>query len=102
MGRVLREEVTGEDIAGVVARWTGIPVVRMLEDEAQKLQRMEEFLHKRLVGQDEAVKKVAHAIRRSRVGIGDPNKPIGSFIFLGPTGVGKNRAHQSTSLIYVQ
>jgi ATP-dependent Clp protease ATP-binding subunit ClpB len=89
MGRVLREEVTGEDIAGVVARWTGIPVVRMLEDEAQKLQRMEEFLHKRLVGQDEAVKKVAHAIRRSRVGIGDPNKPIGSFIFLGPTGVGK-------------
>ena len=89
IGRVLREEVTDEDIAGVVARWTGIPVVRMLEDEAVKLQRMEEFLHKRVIGQDEAVKKVAHAIRRSRVGIGDPNKPIGSFIFLGPTGVGK-------------
>lgn len=89
MGRVLREEVTGEDIAGVVARSTGIPVVRMLEDEADKLKRMEDFLHKRVVGQDEAVKKVAHAIRRSRVGIGDPNRPIGSFIFLGPTGVGK-------------
>lgn len=89
IGRVLREEVTGEDIAGVVARWTGIPVVRMLEDEAVKLERMESFLHKRVIGQDEAVKKVSDAIRRSRVGIGDPNKPIGSFIFLGPTGVGK-------------
>jgi ATP-dependent Clp protease ATP-binding subunit ClpB len=89
IGRVLREEVTGEDIATVVARWTGIPVVRMLEDEADKLRRMESFLHERVVGQDEAVKKVSHAIRRSRVGIGDPNRPIGSFIFLGPTGVGK-------------
>ncbi len=89
IGRVLREEVTGEDIATVVARWTGIPVVRMLEDEADKLKRMEEFLHNRVIGQDEAVKKVSHAIRRSRVGIGDPNRPIGSFIFLGPTGVGK-------------
>lgn len=89
IGRVLREEVTGEDIATVVARWTGIPVVRMLEDEADKLKRMEDFLHNRVVGQDEAVKKVSHAIRRSRVGIGDPNRPIGSFIFLGPTGVGK-------------
>jgi ATP-dependent Clp protease ATP-binding subunit ClpB len=89
IGRVLREEVGGEDIASVVARWTGIPVVRMLEDEADKLKRMEEFLHNRVIGQDEAVKKVSHAIRRSRVGIGDPNRPIGSFIFLGPTGVGK-------------
>ncbi len=89
IGRVLKEEVTGEDIASVVARWTGIPVVRMLEDEADKLKRMEEFLHNRVIGQDEAVKKVSHAIRRSRVGIGDPNRPIGSFIFLGPTGVGK-------------
>jgi ATP-dependent Clp protease ATP-binding subunit ClpB len=89
IGRVLREEVSGEDIASVVARWTGIPVVRMLEDEAEKLKRMEEFLHNRVIGQDEAVKKVSHAIRRSRVGIGDPNRPIGSFIFLGPTGVGK-------------
>lgn len=89
IGRVLREDVTGEDIAAVVARWTGIPVVRMLEDEADKLRRMEDYLHTRVIGQDEAVKKVSHAIRRSRVGIGDPNRPIGSFIFLGPTGVGK-------------
>lgn len=88
-GRVLREEVTGEDIASVVARWTGIPVVRMLEDEADKLKRMEEYLHERVIGQDEAVKKVSHSIRRSRVGINDPNRPLGSFIFLGPTGVGK-------------
>jgi ATP-dependent Clp protease ATP-binding subunit ClpB len=89
VGRVLKEEINGDDIASVVAKWTGIPVVKMLEDEADKLKRMEEFLHGRVVGQDEAVKKVSHAIRRSRVGIGDPNKPIGSFIFLGPTGVGK-------------
>jgi ATP-dependent Clp protease ATP-binding subunit ClpB len=89
IGRVLKEEINGEDIATVVARWTGIPVVKMLEDEADKLARMEEFLHGRVVGQDEAVQKVAHSIRRSRVGIGDPNKPIGSFIFLGPSGVGK-------------
>jgi ATP-dependent Clp protease ATP-binding subunit ClpB len=89
LGRVLREEVLDEDIASVVARWTGIPVVKMLEDEAEKLSRMEEFLKKRVVGQEDAVKKVSDAIRRSRVGIGDPNRPIGSFIFLGPTGVGK-------------
>ncbi len=87
--RVLKEEINAEDIGKVVAQWTGIPVVRMLEDEAKKLEKMEEFLHARVVGQDEAVEKVSHAIRRSRVGIGDPNRPIGSFIFLGPTGVGK-------------
>ncbi len=87
--RVLKEEINREDIGRVVAQWTGIPVLRMLEDEAQKLEHMEEFLHARVVGQEEAVSKVAHAIRRSRVGIGDPNRPIGSFIFLGPTGVGK-------------
>lgn len=89
VGRVLKEEINGDDVAHVVARWTGIPVVKMLEDEAEKLKRMEEFLHGRVVGQDEAIEKVSHAIRRSRVGIGDPNRPIGSFIFLGPTGVGK-------------
>ncbi len=89
IGRVLREEVLAEDIASVVARWTGIPVVKMLEDEAVKLSKMEEFLKQRVVGQDDAVKKVSDAIRRSRVGISDPNRPIGSFIFLGPTGVGK-------------
>ncbi len=88
-GRVLREVVEDDDIAGVVARWTGIPVVKMLEDEAAKLLKMEDFLRNRVIGQDEAVRKVADAIRRSRTGIGDPNRPIGSFIFLGPTGVGK-------------
>jgi ATP-dependent Clp protease ATP-binding subunit ClpB len=87
--RILKEEINAEDIAGVVARWTGIPVSRMLESEAHKLTRMDEELKKRIVGQDEAVKKISDTIRRSRAGIADPNRPIGSFIFLGPTGVGK-------------
>jgi ATP-dependent Clp protease ATP-binding subunit ClpB len=87
--RVLKEEITQEDIAEVVSRWTGIPLMRMLEEEKQKLIRMEDELRKRVVGQDAAVAKVAETVRRSRAGIGDPNKPIGSFIFLGPTGVGK-------------
>jgi ATP-dependent Clp protease ATP-binding subunit ClpB len=85
----LREEVTDQDIAGVVAKWTGIPVTRMLEGEMQKLLRMEEGLHRRVVGQDEAVTAVANAVRRSRAGLGDERRPIGSFLFLGPTGVGK-------------
>lgn len=87
--RVLREDITGEDIASVVSRWTGVPVSRMLEEEAEKLSRMEEELKKRIVGQDEAVQKVSDAIKRSRAGISDPNRPVGSFLFLGPTGVGK-------------
>jgi len=87
--RVLKEEITEEDIAGVVSRWTGVPVSRMLEEEAEKLSRMEEELKKRIVGQDEAVQKVADSIKRSRAGISDPNRPVGSFLFLGPTGVGK-------------
>jgi ATP-dependent Clp protease ATP-binding subunit ClpB len=87
--RILKEEITEGDIAGVVARWTGIPVERMLEEEAKKLSRMERQLRERIVGQDEAIRKIASTIRRSRAGIGDPNRPIGSFIFLGPTGVGK-------------
>ncbi|NBV78097.1 AAA family ATPase [bacterium] len=87
--RVLREDITEEDIAGVVSRWTGVPVSRMLEEEAQKLSRLDEELKKRIVGQDEAVQKVADAIKRSRAGIADPNRPVGSFLFLGPTGVGK-------------
>jgi ATP-dependent Clp protease ATP-binding subunit ClpB len=85
----LREEVTDQDIASIVAKWTGIPVTRMLEGEMQKLLRMEEGLHKRVVGQDEAVRAVANAVRRSRAGLGDERRPIGSFLFLGPTGVGK-------------
>ncbi|HQU07916.1 MAG: ATP-dependent chaperone ClpB [Parcubacteria group bacterium 21-54-25] len=87
--RILNEEVTEQNIAAVVARWTGIPVARMLEEEAAKLARMEDAITHAIVGQNEAVKKVANAVKRSRVGISDPNRPIGSFLFLGPTGVGK-------------
>jgi ATP-dependent Clp protease ATP-binding subunit ClpB len=85
----LKEEVTDQDIAAVVAKWTGIPLSKMLEGEMQKLLRMEEGLHKRVVGQNEAVHAVANAVRRSRAGLGDERRPIGSFLFLGPTGVGK-------------
>ena len=87
--RMLKEEVTEEDIAEVVSAWTGIPVSRLMEGEMQKLIHLEEALHRRVVGQDEAVTAVANAIRRSRAGLADPNRPIGSFLFLGPTGVGK-------------
>jgi len=86
---LLKEEIDEEDIAKIVAKWTGIPVSRMLEGEVQKLIHMEARLHERVVGQDEAVSLVANAIRRNRAGLSDPNRPIGSFIFLGPTGVGK-------------
>ncbi len=88
-GALLKEEVDAEEIASVVARWTGIPVSRLLEGEMEKLVRMEERLHERVVGQDDAIRAVANAVRRSRAGLQDPNRPIGSFIFLGPTGVGK-------------
>lgn len=87
--RILKEEITENDIATVVARWTGIPVTRMLEEEAGKLSRMEADLQKAVIGQNQAVSKVADTIKRSRAGINDPQRPIGSFIFLGPTGVGK-------------
>jgi ATP-dependent Clp protease ATP-binding subunit ClpB len=87
--RMLKEEVDAEDVAEVVSRWTGVPVSRLLEGEVAKLVRMEEVLHERVVGQDEAVSAVANAIRRSRSGLSDPHRPIGSFLFLGPTGVGK-------------
>ncbi|MDX1569787.1 MAG: ATP-dependent chaperone ClpB [Xanthomonadales bacterium] len=87
--RLLRNKVSQEEIAEIVSRWTGIPVSKMLEGERDKLLRMEEALHKRVVGQDEAVSAVANAIRRSRAGLADPNRPNGSFLFLGPTGVGK-------------
>ncbi len=88
-GSLLQEEVDAENIAEIVARWTGIPVSKLLEGEVEKLIKMEERLHQRVVGQDEALKVVANAVRRSRAGLQDPNRPIGSFIFLGPTGVGK-------------
>ena len=87
--RLLREEVTEEDIAEVVSSWTGIPVSRLQEGEREKLVKLEEHLHLRVVGQDEAIKAVANAVRRARAGLQDPNRPLGSFIFLGPTGVGK-------------
>ena len=87
--RILKEEVSEEDIARVVSRWTGIPVTRLMEEEAKKLERMEKILAKRIVGQEKAIKAVANAIRRSRAGISEESRPLGSFIFLGPTGVGK-------------
>ncbi len=86
---LLKEEVTEEDIAEIVAKWTGIPVSKLMEGEVSKLIQMEDRLHKRVIGQDEAVSAVANAVRRSRSGLADPNRPVGSFIFLGPTGVGK-------------
>ncbi len=94
-GKMLKEEVDEEDIAEIVSKWTGIPVGRLMEGEANKLIRMEEELKKRVVGQDEAIRLVSNAIRRSRVGIADPNKPVGSFIFMGPTGVGKTELARS-------
>ena len=88
-GGFLQEDVTAEDVAQTVAKWTGIPVSRMLEGEVAKLVHMEERLHQRVVGQDEAVREVSNALRRSRAGLSDPDRPIGTFLFLGPTGVGK-------------
>lgn len=87
--RLLREEVTEDDVAGVVSRWTGIPVTRILQSEAEKIAHLEEELKKRIVGQDEALKLISSAVRRSRAGVAAQNRPIGSFLFLGPTGVGK-------------
>ena len=86
---MLKEEVDEEDIADVVGKWTGIPVNRLMEGEVQKLLKMEQRLHARVVGQDEAINAVSNAMRRARAGLQDPNRPLGSFIFLGPTGVGK-------------
>ncbi len=88
-GRMLKEEVGAEDVATVVSRWTGIPISRMMEGEIEKLLRMEEHLRRRVVGQDEAIALVSNTLRRSRAGIGDPDRPVGSFFFMGPTGVGK-------------
>jgi ATP-dependent Clp protease ATP-binding subunit ClpB len=94
-GSFLREEVTEEDIAAVVSKWTGIPVDKMLEGEQARLLHMEQRLHARVIGQDQAVSAIANAVRRSRAGLQDPNRPIGSFIFLGPTGVGKTELARS-------
>ncbi|MCZ6833698.1 MAG: AAA family ATPase, partial [Acidobacteria bacterium] len=94
-GSLLREEIDAEDVAAIVAHWTGVPVSRMLEGEVEKLLKMEERLHRRVVGQDQAVETVAAAIRRSRAGLSDPDRPVGSFLFLGPTGVGKTELVRS-------
>ncbi len=88
-GAILKEEVDADEVAGVVSRWTGIPVSRLLEGEVEKLLKMEARLHRRVVGQDEAIRAVSNAVRRSRAGLQDPNRPLGTFLFLGPTGVGK-------------
>ena len=93
--KMLKEEVDSEDIAEVVSKWTGVPVSRLMEGEMAKLVRLEDVLHQRVVGQDDAVVAVANAIRRSRAGLSDPNRPIGSFLFLGPTGVGKTELARS-------
>jgi ATP-dependent Clp protease ATP-binding subunit ClpB len=87
--RLLKEEIDDEDIADIVSKWTGIPVTKLLEGEVQKLLHLEEHLHKRVIGQDEAIEVVSNAVRRARAGLKDPDRPIGSFLFLGPTGVGK-------------
>ena len=92
---MVHDTVTEEEISGIVARWTGIPVARLMEGEREKLLHLDDYLHKRVVGQDEAVQKVTEAILRSRAGIADPNRPIGSFLFLGPTGVGKTELAKS-------
>ena len=92
---LVHDTVTEEEIAGIVAKWTGIPVSKLLEGEREKLLHLDEVIHKRVVGQDEAVRLVTEAIQRSRAGISDPNRPIGSFLFLGPTGVGKTELAKS-------
>ncbi|MGH9293575.1 MAG: ATP-dependent Clp protease ATP-binding subunit, partial [Acidimicrobiales bacterium] len=97
--KMLKEEVDAEDVAEVVSRWTGVPVSRLVEGEVAKLVHLEELLHQRVVGQDEAVTAVANAIRRSRAGLSDPHRPIGSFLFLGPTGVGKTELARSLAEI---
>ena len=97
--RLLREEVTEDEIADIVSRWTGIPVTKLVEGEREKLLRLESILHERVIGQDEAVEIVSDAVLRARAGIKDPNRPIGSFIFLGPTGVGKTELAKSLAQI---
>ena len=95
---LIKEEVTAENISEVISKWTGIPVTKLLQSEREKLLHLEDELHKRVVGQDEAITSVADAIRRNRAGLNDDKKPIGSFLFLGPTGVGKTEPVSYTHL----
>ena len=99
---MVKEEVDEDDIAAVVAQWTGIPTDRLLEGEVEKLVHMEERLHERVVGQDAAIEAVSNALRRARSGLQDPNRPIGSFVFLGPTGVGQDRAREGARGVHVR
>ncbi len=92
---MLRNKVTEDEITKIISRWTGIPVSKLMEGERKKLLHLSDILHKRVIGQDEAVEKVSDAIIRSRAGISDPRRPIGSFLFLGPTGVGKTELAKS-------
>ncbi len=101
-GRMLEEAVTEEHIAGVVSRWTGIPVDKMLDGRAREAPQMEEDLRRRVIGQDEAIIAVSNAIRRARAGLQDPNRPLGSFLFLGPTGVGKTELTQGVGRVPVR
>lgn len=97
--RLLKEEIDEDDISSIVAKWTGIPVNRLLEDETQKLINMENTMHERVIGQNEAVQKVSNSIRLSRSGLRDPKRPIGTFLFLGPTGVGKTELGKTLAYI---
>ncbi len=98
---MIKEEVDAEDIADVVSRWTGIPVSKMMQSEKDKLLHLEEELHQRVIGQDEAIAAVSDAVRRSRAGLQDPKRPIGSFLFLGTTGVGKTELGKGACRISV-
>ena len=101
-GALLKEEVTADDIAEIVAAWTGIPVTRLMEGELEKLVHMEERLHERVIGQDEAIEAVSDAVRRARAGLKDPRRPIGSFLFLGPTGRRQDRARARAREVHVR
>jgi ATP-dependent Clp protease ATP-binding subunit ClpB len=101
-GAMLKEEVDADEIAIVVSRWTGIPVSRLLEGEIDKLLRMETRLHERVIGQDEAIQAVSSAVRRGRAGLQDPHRPMGSFLFLGPTGVGKTELARAPGRVPVR
>lgn len=96
---LLKQEIDGDDIAAIVAKWTGIPINRLQEDETEKLIGMEKAMHNRIIGQDEAVTKISNAIRLARSGLKDPKRPIGTFLFLGPTGVGKTELGKTLASI---
>ena len=101
-GHIIRNEVTEEHIAEVVSKWTNIPVAKLLGGERDRLMKMEDHIRRRVIGQDEAVSAICNAVRRNRAGLGDPNRPIGTFLFLGPTGVGKTELSKGAGRISFQ